>query len=111
MHNGRTIVCLCGSTRFYEAFQKANFEETMAGKIVLSIGCDTHRDSDLPITAEQKLELDNLHLTKIDLADEVLILNVNGYIGSSTNRELAYARFADKKVRFLEPEKHHVTAT
>lgn len=35
-------VCLCGSTRFYEAFQQANFEETMAGKIVLSVGFYPH---------------------------------------------------------------------
>ncbi len=47
--------------------------------------------------------LDALHLHKIDLADEVLILNVGGYIGSSTTHELAYARRQRKRVRFLEP--------
>jgi hypothetical protein len=101
-----TIVCLCGSTRFGEAFRDANLRETVAGKIVVSIGCDLRNDYDLwpdEATRERlKRELDELHLRKIDLADEVLILNVGGYIGESTARELAYARCHGKAVRFLE---------
>lgn len=104
-----TIVCLCGSTRFYEAFQRANFEETMKGNIVLTIGCDTKSDDDLfsHISADEllaiKKSLDQLHYRKIDLADEVVILNPGGYIGESTSRELAYAKAMGKRVRFLEP--------
>ncbi len=37
-----TIVCLCGSTRFWEEFQKAHYRETMAGRIVLSVGFYPH---------------------------------------------------------------------
>jgi len=50
-----------------------------------------------------------LHLRKIDLADEVYILNVGGYIGESTARELAYARDHGKRIRFLEQEPHTLT--
>ena len=96
------IVCLCGSTRFKEAFQEANLKETLEGKIVLSVGCFTHSDSELQITEEIKIELDELHKRKIDLADEVLILNVNGYIGKSTQSELEYAKSKNKIIRFLE---------
>jgi len=49
-----------------------------------------------------KAKLDELHLRKIDLADEVLILNVDGYIGESTRNELNYAKSKGKKIRFLE---------
>jgi hypothetical protein len=104
-----TVVCLCGSTRFSEAFRKANLEETLAGRIVLSIGCDMRSDTELFGSLTQaelaaiKTTLDELHLRKIDLADEVLILNVNGYIGESTGRELDYAWRTGKGVRFLEP--------
>jgi hypothetical protein len=102
------IVCLCGSTRFFEAFQRANFEETMAGRIVLSVGFYPHSSHQahgeaIGITAQQKHELDYLHLQKIDLADEILVLNVGGYIGESTARELAYAQAHGKVVRYLEP--------
>lgn len=103
------IVCLCGSTRFSEAFQQANLRETLAGKIVLTIGCDLRSDSDLfadqsPEALEQiKADLDALHFRKIEMADEVLILNVEGYIGESTRRELDYAKSFGKTIRYLEP--------
>ncbi len=100
-----TIVCLCGSTRFYQQFQEANYRETMAGKIVLSVGFmpdSAEHGEHIGITPEQKEALDQLHLRKIDLADEVLILNVGGYIGQSTARELAYALELGRNVRFLE---------
>lgn len=101
------IVCLCGSARFRKAFREANLRETLAGKIVLSI-CDTRSDQEIfghlseSERHEIKAQLDELHLRKIDLADEVLILNIGGYIGESTQRELDYARGQGKVVRFLE---------
>jgi hypothetical protein len=97
-----TIVCLCGSTRFSQAFREANLDETLAGRIVLTIGCDMKCDSSLGLGPEVKEMLDELHLRKIDLADEVFILNIEGYIGQSTMRELAYAIANGKKIRFLE---------
>lgn len=104
-----TIVCLCGSTRFSRAFQDANLRETLAGRVVLSIGCDTKSDSDLfGASGEQramvKKALDRLHKRKIDLADEVYVLNVGGYVGSSTASEIAHARRRWKRVRWLEGE-------
>lgn len=103
-----TIICLCGSTRFSQAFQDANMRQTLQGKIVLSIGCDLRSDEELframsqDELAETKRMLDELHLRKIDMADEVLILNVGGYIGESTSRELAYAERQGKRVMYLE---------
>ncbi len=105
------IVCLCGSTRFGEAFQAANLKETLAGKIVLSIGCNMKSDSEifghLPQAEldEIKIRLDELHKRKIDLADEVLVLNVGGYVGSSTLSEIIYADRLKKPLRWLEQGK------
>lgn len=107
-----TIVCLCGSTRFSEAYQEANLRETLAGQIVLTIGCDMKNDTEifqnlnLSELDEIKRQLDELHLRKIDLADEVLILNVDGYIGESTKHELEYARKCKKRIRFWDKEKN-----
>jgi hypothetical protein len=103
-----TIVCLCGSTKFGETFREAQFQETMNGKIVLTIGCNMKSDADLfghmaePAKKAIKKMLDELHKRKIDLADEVLILNVNSYIGESTLGELEYAKAHGKRIRFLE---------
>jgi NTP pyrophosphatase (non-canonical NTP hydrolase) len=102
------VVCLCGSTRFYAEFQLANYQETMAGRIVLSVGFYPHAQrqahgEDVGCTEEQKQALDELHKRKIDLADEVLVLNVGGYIGSSTRSELEYAESIGLPIRYLEP--------
>ena len=100
------IVCLCGSTRFKEAFIEANFRETMAGKIVLSVGWFSHADAEkYTPTAEEKTRLDYLHKEKIDLADEIFVLNVGGYIGDSTRGEVAHAIRKGKNVFWLEPDK------
>jgi len=128
------IVCLCGSTRFMAEFSRANNAETLEGKIVLSVGCDAKSDA---VSSEEKMRLDELHLRKIDLADEVLILNAfafccsacgqiclrlgesgkstcctapvseQPYIGESTKRELEYARKMGKNVRFLNESGAH----
>lgn len=106
-----TIVCLCGSTRFYDVFSKLNLEETLAGKIVLSIASDRQIEQRIfdamnETELEQaKQKLDFLHLRKIDLADEILVVNVGGYVGESTTREILYAREINKDVRWLEPER------
>lgn len=108
------VVCLCGSTRFYKEFMQANFEETMKGNIVLSVGFFMHAHAEkkevhgpgVGITPDQKKMLDELHLSKIQLADEVLVINPGGYIGASTKREIWYALFlADTPVRFTDQDK------
>jgi hypothetical protein len=106
----RTVVCLCGSGRFREAFEKAEFDETLAGKILLTIGCNTHDVARSAELAHHKPMLDSLHFDKIDISDEVLILNVGGYIGESTRRELEHARATGKVVRFLEPTNVELSA-
>ncbi|WP_250212636.1 hypothetical protein [Acrocarpospora catenulata] len=100
------IVVLCGSTRFFDTFRSENLRLTLAGKIVLSIGCDTKADDDIAEISDveqAKTDLDELHKRKIDLADSVLVLNVGGYIGSSTRSEVEYALRLGKPVVYLEP--------
>lgn len=103
------VVCLCGSTRFHDAFIKANFEESLKGNIVLSVafmpGVQEHSPG-VGITKDQKILLDNVYKHKIAIADEVLVLNVGGYIGQSTLSEMQYAAQLHKPIRFLEPVKY-----
>ena len=82
----------------------------MAGKIVLSIASNRQTEQSIfdAMNASElkqvKQKLDFLHLRKIDLADEILVVNANGYVGESTSREILYARENRKHVRWLEPE-------
>lgn len=105
MNEKPRIVCLCGSTKFKQAFIEANFKETMAGRIVLSVGWFSHTDGNIyQPTPEEKLALDELHKRKIDLCDEVYVLDVDGYIGDSTRSEIRYAHATGKPIRFLSKE-------
>ena len=99
-----TVVCLCGSTKFKAAFDAAYYAETMAGRIVHSVGFFVHSEHGQAIgcTPKQKIVLDELHKRKIDLSDEIYVLNVGGYIGDSTRSEIDYAVAHGKRVRYLE---------
>ncbi len=106
------IVCLCGSTRFWKTFQEMSLQLTLDGVIVLSIGAASDTDDEhfgnLPREEYEGLKerLDELHKRKIDLADEILVLNVDDYIGESTRSELDYARAHGKRVRWLTQSQH-----
>jgi hypothetical protein len=103
------VVCLCGSTRYWKVFEDENMRLTLEGNIVLSVGVVMSKNNELfgsmpPEQVEQiRKQLDYLHKRKIDLADEVRFLNVNGYMGESTRNELAYSRAMGKTISFLEP--------
>jgi hypothetical protein len=98
------IVCLCGSTRFMEAFFDEGWRLTLKGKIVLSVGVCKHADHHgAEALGEATVKaLDELHLRKIDLADSVRVLNIGGYIGHSTSREIEYAARHHKPITFME---------
>jgi hypothetical protein len=100
------IVCLCGSTRFKAAFEAANMTKTLDGEIVLSVGSyhddDTFAAFDADTKRTIKAKLDVLHFRKIDLADYIFVLNLEGYVGESVEREIEYARSLGKPVKFLE---------
>jgi len=98
------IVCLCGSTRFMDAFFEAGWKFTLEGNIVLSVGVCKHAEHHGGETLGQNVadKLDELHLRKIDLADKVFILNVGGYIGESTQKEINYATLKQKPIQYLE---------
>lgn len=97
------IVTLCGSTRFKEQFLEAQKRLTLEGSIVISVGLFGHSGDDDVWKPGMKEMLDDMHLRKIDLADEIFVISVGGYIGESTKREIAYAEKTGKTVNYLEP--------
>lgn len=100
------IVCLVGSLRFRAAYEAANLAESMAGHAVLTAPYFSDRpgpDARADLSPADGFALDALGLKKVDLADEVLVLNVGGYLGPSTAIQVEYARKLGKQVRFLEP--------
>jgi hypothetical protein len=97
------IITLCGSTRFRDEFLEEQKRLTLEGNIVISVGLFGH-SGDSEVWADNiKDMLDDMHLKKIDIADEIFVINKNGYIGASTRKEIEYASGTNKPVRYLEP--------
>ena len=95
------IITLCGSTRFKKEFIETQKRLSLEGNIVISVGLFGHSgDEDVWKPGVREM-LDDMHLRKIDLADEIFVINVDGYIGESTRREIAYATAHHKKVNYL----------
>ena len=103
------VITLCGSTRFKDEFLKVQKDLTLKGNIVISVGLFGHSgDSEVwenmnegSLTKTKEM-LDDMHKRKIDMADEIFVINVNGYIGESTKSEIEYAKSLGKKINYLE---------
>lgn len=98
------IITLCGSTRFKDQFLEMQKKLTLEGNIVISVGLFGHSGDKEVLNDGVKEMLDDMHKRKIDLADEIYVINVGGYIGSSTKSEIEYAIKTGKKVNYLENE-------
>ncbi|HEY4452354.1 MAG TPA: hypothetical protein VGN13_12265 [Solirubrobacteraceae bacterium] len=112
------VTTLCGSTRFPDAFALANMHLSLEGRIVIGLGMLGHADeprgarfltSDGDESTPEKQGLDQLHFRKIDLSDGIYVVNVGGYVGSSTNREIEYAMAHGKTVEWMFPDEKQRT--
>jgi hypothetical protein len=97
------VITLCGSTRFKEQFLEAQKRLTLEGNIVISVGLFGHSGDDEVWTPGTKEMLDDMHKRKIDMADGIFVINVDGYIGESTRSEIEYAKKTGKTVKYLQP--------
>ena len=109
MKNKYKVITLCGSTRFKNEFMRVQKELTLKGNIVISVGLFGHsgdnevwENMDEGTFTRTKEMLDDMHKRKIDMADEIFVINVGGYIGESTKSEIEYAIKNNKKVNYLE---------
>ena len=103
------VVTLCGSTRFKDEFMEAQKRLTLEGNIVISVGLFGHsgdnevwENMDEGTSTKTKEMLDDMHKRKIDMADDIYVINVGGYIGDSTKSEIEYAKSVGKTVIYLE---------
>ena len=100
MIENRIVVTLCGSTRFKQDYEDWNRRLTMMGYVVFSCGVFGHANGG-ELSEAQKRSLDDIHLRKIDLSDGIMVLDVDGYVGNSSQKEIEYARSRGKFVVML----------
>ena len=107
----RKVITLCGSSRFKKDFEEEAQRLTLEGNVVISLGVFSKSSIDNIFDAndeEMRIQLkdmlDDIHKQKIDMADEIFVINKDGYIGKSTWEEIQYAISKNKLVRFMENE-------
>lgn len=93
------VITLCGSTKFKREFMEVQKKLTLEGNIVISVGCFGHAGD--KFSDDKKLMLDDMHKRKIDMSDEIFVINVGGYIGDSTRSEIEYAERHKKVIKYL----------
>ena len=92
------VITLCGSIKFKDDFLKLQKKLTLKGNVVLI----PNFFDDVTYTSEIKNLLGLIHKKKIEISDEVFIINKNGYIGETTHNEIEYAKSLNKPVFYLE---------
>ncbi len=95
------IITLCGSIKFKDKFIKVQEKLTLEGNIVLTPNFFNNIKKE-EIDEKTKKMLDEMHRQKIDMSDEIYIINFGGYIGESTKAEIEYAKTKGKKISYLE---------
>lgn len=95
----KTVV-ISGSMRFWDDIQQAASDEQLKGHIVLMPW--KHPD-EIPLTPEYKQLYKEMHDQKIEMADEMLVVNTNGYIGNSVKHEIEYATTIGLPIRYTDP--------
>ena len=94
------IITLCGSIKFKTEFMKVQEKLTLEGNIVFTPNFFNNLKDEMNI--ETKNMLDKMHRQKIDMSNEIYVINVGGYIGESTKSEIEYAEAKRKKITYLE---------
>jgi hypothetical protein len=102
------IVVLCGSSKFVDVMAVCAWiierdENAISMSLHLLPGWYSEKQIPDHLAEHEGCAdaMDELHLRKIDMADEVFIVNIYDYIGESTAREVSYAVEHGKKIRWF----------
>ena len=105
------VITLCGSTKFKDKFFEIQKKLTLQGYIVISVGLFGHSGDEEALDEETKTMLDIMHKRKINMSDEIFVIDVDNYIGSSTKSEIEYATTCDKIIHYLSSYKFKNAST
>ena len=94
----KTVV-LVGSLKFWDKIQEMHERLELDGYAVIGI---TPHVMERDYTLDEENLLDQLHLSKILKADAIFVVNVGGYVGYSTSKEIEFARTHNKEIMYLE---------
>lgn len=93
------VVTICGSMKFKETMMEVAKDLEIKSKYVV-IQCIY---SNVKFNEKEKQTLAKLHYDKIKISDAIYVININGYIGESTAKEIEFAKKLGKEIMYLEP--------
>ncbi|MDA4111975.1 MAG: hypothetical protein OK439_05510 [Thaumarchaeota archaeon] len=97
------IITLCGSTRFKKQYEMLNRILELNDWAVFTVASFYHKEKDAKLRnwiLKNKIKLDKLHLAKIELSQAIIVIDVGGYVGTSTSSEIQHAKRRSKPVYF-----------
>lgn len=92
------VITVCGSLKFYEEMMIATEKMELEGNCMLVPIYNPKRPHKDDFTKEEAEMLDKMHQERIKLAEAILVINVDGYIGSSTKKEIEFAKSLNKEI-------------
>ncbi|HOP65755.1 MAG TPA: hypothetical protein PLX66_01860 [Bacilli bacterium] len=93
------IITICGSLKFKKEIMEISEKMELKGNCFLTPIFPTKPNKD-DYTEDEILVFGKMHKEKIKLSDAILVVNVNGYIGNSTNSEIEYAKLLNKEILY-----------
>lgn len=102
--NDIKVITLCGSTKFIKEFRESEAMLTRKGFAVIS-PLLFEQDKSREISKEEATLFGRIHFKKIDISDEIFVIDVDGYIGESTKKEIAYAKRNNKNIKYYSNKK------
>ena len=90
------IITLCGSLKFQKEMMEIAEKVALEGNCILTPVYPAL--DNIERTEKQLVKLKEAHFKRIELSDAILVVNVNNYIGNSTNLEIDYAKKLGKRI-------------
>ena len=91
------IITVCGSYKFKKEMTEITEKMALKGNCMLT-PIELSRPKKEDYTEEEAMMLDKMHREKIKMSDAILVVNVDGYIGSSTKTEIEFAKSLNKEI-------------
>lgn len=94
------IITVCGSLKFVNEMMEITEKMELQGNCMLVPIYNPMKPSKDSFTEDEALILDQMHRERIKLANAILVVNVGGYIGPSTKREIEFAQSLGKEILY-----------
>ena len=93
-------ITVCGSLRFYQEIVEIALKMELEGNCMFVPIYNPYNTDKDAFTDEEMKMLSKMHYEKIKLSDAILVVDIDGYIGNSTSKEIEYAKTLNKEILY-----------